>query len=305
MKKSNKEIFIEKSIKKHGNKCTYSLVEYINNNTKVKLICKIHGIFEQTPRAHLYGKAHGCQKCANNDYRYTLKEFIEKANKIHKSKYDYSLIKQINRRTIIEIMCPTHGVFHKRVDSHIEGSGCIKCNKNNKFTIEKSKFIEKSKIIHNDYYDYSLVDYSGTNNYVAITCKKHGTFIQTPHNHMKGKGCPSCKESKGEKNIAKILSDLKIKYIREKRFDDCKGKTHKLPFDFYLPDYNICIEFNGKQHYMPIKLFGGEKYFDLIKKRDKIKYEYCKINTIKLLVIKYDEHIYNTLNNFLKINNII
>jgi hypothetical protein len=296
MKKSNKETFIIKSINKHGDKCDYSLVEYVNNNTKVKIICRVHGTFEQIPRTHLNGRAHGCGKCANNDYRYTLSRFIDRANLVHKNKYDYSLIEHVDRRSYIDIICPIHGIFSKRTDSHIEGSGCSKCNKKINFMLSEKKFIEKSKLIHNCFYDYSLVKYIGTNNYVKIICQKHGIFNQSPHNHMKGQGCPSCNESKGEKAIKEFLEKNNIKFIREKVFSDCRFK-YPLPFDFYLPDYNTCIEFNGKQHYEPIKYFGGIDYFKLINERDEIKSKYCNENNIRLIIIKYNENIINSLKN--------
>jgi hypothetical protein len=71
--------------------------------------------------------------------------------------------------------------------------------------------------------------------------------------------------------------------------ENCKDKQ-KLPFDFYLPNYNICIEFNGEQHYKPIKWFGGEKTLEGIKKRDKIKMEYCQNNNIPLIIINNDNY---------------
>ena len=85
-----------------------------------------------------------------------------------------------------------------------------------------------------------------------------------------------------------------IKFIQQHKFDDCKN-IKPLPFDFYLPDYNTCIEFNGKQHYEPIKYFGGRVVYDKLIKRDKIKMEYCNKNNIPLLIIKYNDNILKRL----------
>ena len=84
-----------------------------------------------------------------------------------------------------------------------------------------------------------------------------------------------------------------------KYFCFCKNIL-PLPFDFYLPDYNICIEYNGRQHYEPIKKWGGVDSLNEIKKRDKIKMEYCKLNNIPLIIIKYNDIVLNKLK---KLNN--
>ena len=100
----------------------------------------------------------------------------------------------------------------------------------------------------------------------------------------------------GYQEIINFIID--IDFIPQKTFDGCKYKN-KLPFDFYLPDYNICIEFQGEQHYKSIEYFGGEKTFKLTLLRDKIKMEYCRDNNIPLIVIKFDENIEEKLNNLI------
>lgn len=106
--------------------------------------------------------------------------------------------------------------------------------------------------------------------------------------------------SKGEQKISDILDRLNVLFVREYGFTDCK-KTNKLLFDFYLPEYNICIEYNGEQHYKPIEYFGGTKYFICQKERDKIKQKYCRDNNIKLIIIPYTE--FKNIENIL-INNL-
>ena len=285
-RKLTTDVFIEKSKKIHGDKYDYSLVNYINQKNRVKIICPIHGIFEQLPTDHYFSGA-GCPYCANNVV-YTTDVFIEKSKKIHGDKYDYSLVNYINNKTKIKIICPIHGIFEQRPDEHLKGSMCRFCANNVKF--DTKIFIEKSVDKHGVKYDYSLVNYINSHIKVKIICPIHGEFEQKPYHHLNGVGCPYCRESKGEKEVEKYLKINNIKYIRQYTFDNCRDKR-KLPFDFYLPDFNICVEFDGALHFISVQYFGGfDKLVDT-QKKDKIKTDYCKNNNIKLLRIKYDENI--------------
>ena len=106
---------------------------------------------------------------------------------------------------------------------------------------------------------------------------------------MIGQGCPSCSSvSIGEEYIQRYLEENKIKYIKQHGFDTCKFKN-KLSFDFYLTEYNVCIEFDGIQHFKPIKQFGGIKEFDDTQLRDKCKDKWCIENKVKLIRIKFDQ----------------
>ena len=169
-------------------------------------------------------------------------------------------------------------------------------NKYQKYTTES--FIEKANIIHNNFYDYSLVNYVNNRTKILIQHLKCGNkFEQSPSNHISGKKCPFCFEfSKGEIVIKKFLLDNNIKFERQKTFIECK-LTKLLRFDFYLPDYNMCIEYNGCQHYKAIQWFGGEKTLQDNIKRDKIKKNYCDNNLKELFIIKYDD--FKNINNIL------
>ena len=118
-------------------------------------------------------------------------EFIEKANKIHEGKYDYSKVEYSDSQTKVCIICPTHGEFFQKPNDHLQGKGCKKCSKNDKLTTEV--FVEKARLIHGDKYDYSKVEYKAANEKVIIECPIHGVFEQTPYNHTnRGQGCPYC-----------------------------------------------------------------------------------------------------------------
>jgi len=282
--------FINNSKNVHGEKYDYSLVKYINAKTKVKIICKEHGIFEQNPDNHI-SKNQGCPICGGTKKSNT-KAFIIKAKNNHNNKYDYSLVKYINNKNKVKIICPIHGVFEQTPEKHLIGQGCPKCVNKNKTTIE---IINDFKKKHGDLYDYSLVDYVNNHTKVKIICSKHGIFEQSYRKHYyQNQGCPICKESIGEKNIRKILEKYDIDYQSQKRFSDCKDK-YTLPFDFYLPKYNFCIEFDGKQHFEINDFFGGEYGLKKRQKHDRIKNQYCKDNNINLLRIKYSDNIIDKL----------
>jgi len=179
--------FIEKANKIHNNKYDYSLVEYINNKTKVKIICPIHGEFEQTPDKHTNAKQ-GCPKCSKS-YKVSLTEFITKSNEIHNNKYDYSLVKFNKLTDKIEIICPEHGLFTQAAYAHKDGSGCPKCVGKDK---DLNEIIDELSKVHDNKYDYSLVNYVNERTKIKIICSEHGIFEQTYNTHKKGHGCPKC-----------------------------------------------------------------------------------------------------------------
>jgi len=290
MRITSTNLFIIKSNKIHNNKYDYSLVDYKKSNLLVKIICPIHGVFEQRARNHLQGQ--GCPIC-NGKFLKSKKLFIYESNIIHNNKYDYSLVDYKNNKTKIKIICPIHGVFEQRPDDHLNGRGCRKCGGKDKK--DNITFIKESIKIHGNFYNYDKTNYINNIIKIIITCPIHGDFKTTPNNHLSKKsGCALCHESNGERKIRLYLNEKNIKYIFEKRFKNCKYK-YCLPFDFYLPDYNICIEYDGKQHFESIDFFGGEKRLNEQIIKDNIKTEYCKNNNIKLIRIKYNEDIYKIL----------
>ena len=287
--------FIDKAKKIHGDKYDYSKVEYINNSTKVCIICPIHGEFWQTPNGHLRGRR--CPKCSGN-IKKTTQQFIEEAKRVHGDKYDYSKVEYINAKTKVCIICPEHGEFWIKPDNFINGKeSCRKCSskkaiikqklkvgqefirqckekygdkflwdkivyngkkektkfylndeeyvemfpdnflkskalfKPKKIKIKKTKdnffrqneFIEKSKKIHGDKYDYSKVNYINNKTKVCIICPEHGEFWVTPLRFLskKYKGCPFClKEKNREKQSISFLE--KAKEIHGDKYDYSK-----------------------------------------------------------------------------------
>jgi len=299
MKKIDEEIFLIKCRKIHNDKYDYSLVNYINMRTKIDIICYIHGKFNQKAQCHILGQ--GCPICAikykNIKKSLSPKQFIDKSNKIHGDKYDYSLVKYKNNYSKVKIICKEHGLFEQIPNSHLNGNGCPSCGKVKK--MNNKSFIERSQKIHGNKYDYSSVKYKNIRTKVDIICREHGSFKISPLKHIhRIQGCPKCNESKGEIEIRNILESNNIIFKSQKRFKECKN-INILPFDFYLPEHNICIEFDGIQHFKPMNIWGGIEEFKNIQKRDQIKNEYCKNNNIRLLRIKYNEDIENKLINII------
>ena len=291
---SNMCDFIEKANLIHNNKYDYSKVSYIDWCTKVKIICPIHGEFEQIPNNHLKGC--NCPKCGNiirNDIlRKSLFKFIVDSQNIHKFKYDYSKVYYQTTHKKVIIICPIHGEFEQSPSHHINGSGCPYCSgcKHNNKT-----FIDKAELVHGYKYDYSLVNYINKRIPVKIICPIHGEFEQKPDYHLRGSGCQICNESKGEKQIKKFLISNDINFIKYKIFENCVD-LRVLPFDFYLPDLNTCIEYDGRQHFEVVNEWGGEEGLKDRVKKDKIKTDYCNDNGIKLIRITYKDNIINKLN---------
>lgn len=300
----NTESFIQKAKSIHGEKYNYSLVDYQKSKSKVDIICTYHGIFKQKPNHHLNGQ--GCPICGNifrnHSNKLSLSDILFKFKEIHFNKYDYSLVEYINFNTKVKIICNLHGVFEVTPKNHIlRKSGCPKCAiiyKANKLKSNQIDVINQSKLIHNNKYDYSLVDYINTKEKIKIICPTHGIFEQAPVHHLRGIGCPHCNDSKGELIVKTFLEYNNISYIRNKIFDDCFDLS-KLKFDFYLPEHNIVIEYDGMQHYKSINAFGGETEFINIQRRDRIKNEYCIRKSIEMIRIKYNENINNKLNSLL------
>lgn len=127
----DRESFVRKAIALHGTKHDYRLVEYVNNHTKVKIDCLVHGVFEQTPNCHLLGQ--GCKSCAYESrreaFRDTKELFVEKSIACHGLRYDYSLVDYINNNVPVEIICSEHGRFLQRPANHLNGCRCPDCGK--------------------------------------------------------------------------------------------------------------------------------------------------------------------------------
>lgn len=242
--------------------------------------------------------------------RNPLENYLSRMIEIHSSKYDYPNIKKEfeSSQSKITIHCKECGdIFNQTISHHIwSKSGCRRCYGNNILTI--NEILTKSNLIHGGIYLYPKIsdEYVSSKSKITIICSKCGhVFCNNLHSHLNKKnGCSKCRNSKGEKIIIDILDKYTITCESQKRFDGCRNKN-PLPFDFYLPKYNICIEFDGEQHFVPWRrLVNNQDKLKKIQINDSIKTTYCINNNIKLIRIKYTEinNIENIILSELKIN---
>ena len=284
VKKLTTDDFIKRAKEVHGDKYDYSKVEYKNARSKVCIICPEHGEFWQEPRHHLDGK--GCPSCKRVK-KLTTDDFIKRAKEVHGDKYDYSKVDYKNNKSKVCIICPEHGEFWQEASSHLSGNGCPKCNGGT--FLSQHEFIEKAKKVHNNFYDYSKVEYKNARSKVCIICPRHGEFWQEASSHLSGKGCPKCKSSKLENLLINFFNKNSIGYIFQYKNNDLGKKS----LDFFLPLYNIAIECQGEQHYRCSKFSKIRNDEDDFNKRislDKLKYDICNkigINLVYFTIPSY------------------
>ena len=207
-----------------GNRYDFSRVKYVNAKTKVCVICPIHGEFWALPQSL---KTSGCRKCAIEKNTFSTDEFIKKAREVHGNKYDYSKVQYINAHTKICIICPEHGEFWQKPNSHLSGCGCNKCGierARDKMLMAQNEFIKRAKEIHGNKYDYSKVEYVNNRTKVCIICPIHGEFWQTPYSHLIGGGCRKCANKKLSKERTLTTNEFikRAKEIHGDKYDYSK-----------------------------------------------------------------------------------
>jgi len=180
--------FIEKSKKAHGDKYDYSKSNYVNKNTKIEIICKIHGSFFQIPRQHYRGN--NCPKCSHKSL--DKNSFILKSQKIHENKFDYSDVVYNKITEKIKIQCNNcNSFFYQTPDNHLRGHGCPYCNKYGILT--KEIFIKKAIKKYKDRFNYSSVEFVNGKTKVKIKCNVCNSILNhTPINHLMRGGCKTC-----------------------------------------------------------------------------------------------------------------
>ena len=276
-------------VKEYIESFNYVLLDdvYIDNKTKLKMICPCGHEWECNFRNFKIGRR--CRDCSykiraekqSHSYEY-IKEYIES--------YGYKLLstEYKNNREKLKIMCEEGHIFEMEFSTFQRGSRCPKCQGVYRYNYKEVK----------EYYNefgYELIsqEYNGANEMLIAKCPE-GHLLECTFNSFKNNNarCDLCKEkikSKGEDVILEILTSLNIEFLKEHNFKDCKGKRRTLPFDFYLPQYNICIEYDGTPHYKLGAYKNG--LLDLMNRKylDNVKSQYCKNNNIELIRIPYWE----------------
>lgn len=197
--------------------------------------------------------------------------------------------KNVSDKVIVKCNTCSH-IFKPSIHNLKSGTGCPECYESVRGKSNIIPYEDRCKYVES--FGYKIITpktkYINGECKVDVMCDEGHIYSVRLHNFYTGNRCPICKKSKGETKISNLLKKLSIKFIEQYRFDDCKFKR-TLPFDFYLPKYNCCIEYDGKQHYI-IDGFGGDIWdFVDIKIRDTVKNIYCQNNNVKLIRIPYWE----------------
>jgi hypothetical protein len=207
--KMDQSRFIKLSIARHSDKYDYSKVNYKNTRTKVVITCPEHGDFSMRPPTH-YRDGSGCSACAGQiNFNKSKSQWLIEMKLVHGDKYDYSSTDFTMPSKKVTIRCPKHGDFSQRLDVHQKGNGCPRCSTGLK---TQEDFIELSRSVHGDKYDYSKVKYLNGDTKVIITCPEHGDFEILPRSLTAGRNCSSCANRSGGYNpsLPGMLYYLKI-----------------------------------------------------------------------------------------------
>lgn len=291
-------VVIERFRSVYGDRYDYSQFEYKGATTKSVVVCPEHGAFETHYARHYHNRV-GCgmcfeeirgqgikrpehaRSCKTTCPRLSLDDFVEQAKSVHGGKYNYSWVEWRGVTKAVNIICPRHGVFEQSPRKHLNGQGCRACSvkassKSQRTTLES--FATAAR------YHFRLRDkWIGGKTYVSFMCPEHGEFTQRAAKHLSGQGCPACQASNGESLIRKWLTDRDVPFDTQKTFDALKHQK-RLRVDFWLPQTQCAIEFDGDQHFRPVEYFGGVLAFIRRQHMDRIKDAFFERHSAATLV---------------------
>lgn len=276
----------------HKCNANLSIIDYKTGNEQSTIKCNKHNIiFKKKLGTSFYKKLLICPKCSSERKRelylkYTvddIQDILNKSNCDWLNKNEYT-----DASSNLICKCKICGyVSTKNISQILNGRKCKQCS---------GLLPKTTKQYIDEVYNLVQDEYKVLGEYISCQVP-----IKMKHNkcgHMwnvrpvcflyKNTRCPSCNQSKGELLIEQYLLNNNIQYVPQYAFKDCKYKK-SLRFDFYIQEFNLCIEFQGIQHYEPIDYFGGISSFEICQERDMIKKKYCSDNNINLLEIKYND----------------
>lgn len=266
------------------------LSEYADMYTKMIFKCKCGNLYETNLHEFNNKKfpKRQCNECGRKKPNDTNKITCDTIrNYLKNNNYTCELLSNeyTDCDSKLEFKCECGDIFYASWSNIKSMTGlCKKCAMtpitHNDYMVRISKYLDRFDVI---------TKYNGSDKNISIKCKKCGFVInqRAKHTYERGIYCPCCDGTKGEQYISNYLLVNNIDFIPQYKFEDCKY-INPLPFDFYLPKYNLCIEYQGQQHYYAVDFFGGEDKFKEQVKRDKIKKDYCNNNNINLLEISYE-----------------
>lgn len=276
------------------------LSTYNGINSRIKVKHKICG-YEFEPVAKYLLRSGKCKRCSDikkgKNKRKTHEQFLKEVQDIHGNKYQVlTEYKTMNDKVKVKhLSCGSE--YYIRPDSLLSGTQCKSCL-NNKLSKDNLKTTEeyKKEIEYVTQGEYTLIgEYTGVKNKVEIRHNTCGNeYSVYPFMFYRGRRCPKCNYSRGEKLVEAVLNSLDINFEAQKKFKGLKN-INNLSYDFYLTEYNVLIEYQGQQHYKPVDLFGGEEYFLKQQKNDRIKKEFSKNNNFYLLEIPYTKYTFDSV----------
>ena len=270
--------------------------EYVNTRTPILHKCRFDG-YEWLARPNNIITGTGCPLCGKK--LKTTETFIKELSEVNDT-IDV-LGEYVDGHTTILCRCKIDGYeWNPLALNLLKGVGCPMCAgvkpKTHMEYVDEVMLINKNIEV--------IGTYVNARQPIFHKCIIDNTeWLASPHHILSGRGCPTCNASHGEKAIQAYLEKHQIKFQTQFTFNECRN-IFCLPFDFYLSEYNTCIEYDGEQHYKSIEFFGGDKGFVQRKHNDNLKTEFCKNNNINLLRIGYNEHIESILDNFFSIQTI-
>ena len=280
------------------------LEKYINAKTPILHLCNIHNYeWKISPSNALCGC--GCPLCRgekiHNAFIKSHEQYIEELRMINPN---IKVLEKYNgAQTPILHKCLIDGYEWSPVpESILQGSGCPKCGHiktGNSSKITNEEYVARLREINPNI--IALEEYINAQTPILHKCLIDGyEWHIRPKNTLNAVGCPKCRESKGERKIRLWLDEHCVLYETQMKFENCCD-IQPLPFDFCISSLNTVIEYDGRHHYEPVDIFGGQEQFEIQQKHDKIKNEYCKNNGISILRIPYYKYdsIEEELNNFL------
>jgi len=280
---------MEKYTKQHylniiKNKCNINDIDlHISNKsmeTRITFKCDKHGESIWRWQNAKNKDTINCKKCS--ELERNLKYF-----NIELSNLNFELITPelyLGSKSKILVKCTIHGEIFLKTDRNTllnKSTVCSLCQRDKYKEIYKNKFIEKAKIIHDDFYSYENINYIDVMSKIEIPCPKHGVFLQTPDAHIRGQKCPKCVISYKENYIKEILEKYKFEYVFNKGHKLLINPKTNYPLkpDFWLEKYNLVIEYDGISHFKQIYSKEG---FERTQKLDVLKNKLCKKHKIKI-----------------------
>jgi ribosomal protein L37E len=226
----------------------------------------------------------GCAACAKArsplKRRLGTEELIRRFREKHADRYDYSAVRATRQTDKITLVCPVHGAFVISCLQHMSGRGCQKCGYGRIGQLRRGSidgFLPRAARVHGGRYDYAQVAYSDYHSNVTIVCREHGPFVQTPNNHLQGKGCPTCGygSPRAEEALSVYLASLGVEHARNWR-----GAIAPYELDLFIPAHNLAIEHCGLYWHSDAHQDAGYH---------KLKRRLCKDKGIRLLQVFEDE----------------